>query len=137
ARVAYYAWARARLQATVAERSLAQARAHLKDVNTAHESGTASKADVLRVESQVASAELLVTRAQSATKVLEDRLRTVMHDDSGRAYEVGEDLRVTPPAALERPESLVAEAVQKRLETRALAETASAINAQASAARAA
>lgn len=138
ARVAYYSWARARLQSTVAERGLAQARAHLKDVNAASETGTASKADVLRVESQVAAAELLLTRAQSATKILEARLRTLMHDERDRAYEIGEDLRevtAAPVNASEREQ--VAAALGRRLEARALGETAGAAHAQASAARAA
>jgi outer membrane protein TolC len=138
ARVAYYAWARARLQTVVAERAVAQARAHLKDVNAANETGAASKADVLRVESQVASNELLLTRARAATNVLEARLRTIMHDESGRPYEVGEDLRIITggmPGQAEREQ--VAGALEKRLEPRALAETAAAVNAQASAVRAA
>jgi outer membrane protein len=138
ARVAYYSWARARLQSVVAARAVAQARAHLKDVNAASATGTASKADVLRVESQVASAELLLTRAEAATRVLEARLRTIMHDDSGRPYELGEDLRVITggmPAQGEREQ--VAAALGKRLEPRALSETAGAVRAQASAARAA
>jgi outer membrane protein TolC len=65
ARVAYYGWARARMQADVAARNLVQAQGHLKDVSAASASGAASKADVLRVESQVATAELLLTRARS------------------------------------------------------------------------
>jgi outer membrane protein TolC len=138
AQVSYYAWARARLQTVVAERAVAQARAHLKDVSAASATGTASKADVLRVESQVASNELLLTRARAATNVLEARLRTIMHDESGRPYEVGEDLRVITGGIAQRAErEQVAGALQKRLEPRALSETAAATRAQASAARAA
>jgi outer membrane protein len=139
-RVSYYGWARARLQATVAERALLQARAHLKDVTTASATGTASKADVLRVESQVASAELLVERAHSATTILAARLRTLMHDSATASYELGEDLRevATPSPLLARPEpSLVDEALTRRLEPRALAETVRGLEAQASATRAA
>jgi outer membrane protein len=64
ARAAYYQWWRARLQVRVAEKAVAQARAHLWDVQYAAEVQAASKADVLRVESQVAAAELLLVRAQ-------------------------------------------------------------------------
>ena len=143
ARVAYYSWARARMQRDVAERSLAQARAHLKDVSAAHQSGAASKADVLRVESQVAGNELAVTRAHAATQMLEQRLRTLMHDDSGKGYEIGEDLRATPApeaasALLAKPAgAMVAEALEQRLEPRALVHNAEALRAQASAQRAA
>jgi outer membrane protein TolC len=141
-RLAYYAWARARLQTDVAERSLASARAHLKDVSAAHQSGAASKADVLRVESQVASAELLVTRAHATTQNAEQRIRTMMHDTAGRPYAIGEDLRSTPPPEaaaklLAKPVSaMVVEALEQRLEPRALGATAAASRAQASASRA-
>ncbi len=142
-RVAYYAWTRARLQADVARQALAQAEAHLRDVGAAHASGAASKADVLRVESQVATAEVLVARARTATTVTEERLRVLMHDDSGQTYAVGEDLR--EPAELAdlqdataaTPRALLDEALARRLEPRALLEGAGAARAQAGAQRAA
>ena len=142
ARVAYYAWARARMQADVAARNLVQAQGHLKDVSAASASGAASKADVLRVESQVATAELLLTRARSAVIVTEQRLRTIMHDTSGRTYSVGEDLSEAAPLgdlqeATQRPlGTLVQEAMERRLEPRALLEGVAANRAQAGAQRA-
>lgn len=142
-RLAYYAWARARLQTDVAERTLASSRAHLKDVTASHQSGAASKADVMRVESQVAAAELMVTRAHAVTQNAEQRVRTMMHDRSGRSYAIGEDLRSTPPPEaaaqmLAQPVSaMVQEALERRLEPRALGATAAASRAQASATRAA
>ena len=143
ARIAYYDWLRARLQAEVAERSLAQAQAHLKDVTVSSTSGVASKADVLRVESQVAAAELLLTRARSATLVAEERLRTLMHDRGAERYAVGESLEQASVAGdllqnARRPlEELAAEAFTRRLEPRALRESAEAAQAQAGAQRAA
>jgi outer membrane protein TolC len=142
-KIVFYSWARARLQIGVAERAVAQARGHLKDAQAARETGSASKADVLRVEAQVASAELLLARAQAATAVLDQQLRTVMHDPGAQPYAIGEDLRAPPdPAgvapALATPEdTLVREAVARRPETRALAESAAATRKQAWAVRAA
>jgi outer membrane protein TolC len=141
ARLAYYSWARARLQADVAERAVAQARAHLKDAEAANASGVSSKADVLRVASQVAAAELLSARAASAVAISERRLRTLMHDQSERRFEIGEDLRgvpAGPEAGLlgQSSRSLVEQAVAKRFEPRALRETSAGAQAQATAIRA-
>ena len=57
ARVAYYTWARARMQADVAGRNLVQAQGHLKDVTAASASGAASKADVLAWSRRCAAAD--------------------------------------------------------------------------------
>jgi outer membrane protein len=138
ARIAYYTWARVLLQTDVARRAVAQARAHLKDAETAHASGVSSKADVLRVASQVASAELVLARAEAAGIVSEQRLRTLMHDRAPRRYEIGEDLRGPAPSRPLAPaEKLLDQALARRLEPRALAETAGAARAQAGALRAA
>jgi outer membrane protein TolC len=141
-RVAYYGWARARLQVEVARRSLASAEGHLRDVRTAHQTGAASKADVLSVEAQVAAAQLAVTRSESAQANAEQRLRTIMHDARTAAYEIGEDLRGAPAegtlaATMAKPTAtLVKQAIERRLETRAMRETAQATRSQASAIRA-
>ncbi len=143
ARVAYYTWVRARMQADVAGRNLVQAQGHLKDVTAASASGAASKADVLAVESQVATAELLLTRARSAVTITEQNLRIIMHDTSGRSFSVGEDVSEPAPLgdlqeATQRPLStLVQEAMERRLEPRALLEGAASNRAQGSAQRAA
>jgi outer membrane protein len=141
ARVTFYGWARARLQAEVAARSLAQAQAHLEDVVAAQAVGTASKADLLRVESQVASAELQLTRARSSVATAEQRLRTAMHDAGGAKYAIGEDLGGAPATsaliARRRPEQeLVRQALEARLESRALAASVAAARSDAGATRA-
>jgi outer membrane protein len=137
-RLAYYAWLRAKGQLVVAERALDQAKAHLEDARHAFEVGTTSKADVLRVESQVASAELVVAQAKNLVELNEDQIRTAMHDASGRRYEVGEDLRIDPPAVpdLDNLASLRAEALDRRLEVRALDQTAWSLREQSKVARA-
>src|SRR5262249_45350920 len=65
ARTAYYNWVRALLSVPVSEQAVEQARAHLGDVRKAFDVGSASRADVLRVESLVAQAELGVVRAKN------------------------------------------------------------------------
>ena len=137
-RLAYYAWLRARGQLVVAERALEQAKAHLEDARHAFEVGTTSKADVLRVESQVASAELVVAQAKNLVDLNEDQIRTAMHDASERRYEVGEDLRIDPRPLpdVENLAALRAEALERRLEVRALDETAWSLREQAKVARA-
>jgi len=137
-KLAYYAWLRAKGQLVVAERALGQAKAHLEDARHAFEVGTTSKADVLRVESQVASAELVIAQAQNVAALNEEQIRTAMHDASGRPYEVGEDLRAEPPplAGLTDLTALRAEALDRRLEVRALDETAWSLREQAKVARA-
>jgi outer membrane protein TolC len=145
ARVAYWAWVRARLEAGVAEQAVAQARGHLGDARSAASAGAASPADVLRVESQVAQAELLLTRARALTVVSEQQLRTIMHDDSGRSYEVGEDASgggagqggADATVAGRDSDALRAEAARRRLEVRSLDESARAAREQARVARAA
>lgn len=140
ARVAYFTWLRGRMQTTIAEQSLDLARAHLQDVNHAAEVGAASKADVLRVEAQVASAELMLTRARDFAAVAETTLRTLMHDPSDAPYQSSDDLAAE--VARELPEAkpeadLWSEAGAHRLELQALSESSRALRQQAKAAVAA
>ena len=134
ARVGYYAWIRAGLQMGIAEQAVEQARGHLEDVKHLAAAEAASPADVLRVESQTASAELLLARARNLAAVTETQLRTLMHDDSRQAYQSQEDL--SAPVATERPEAratdlLWSEAASQRIELAALDEGATASREQA------
>jgi len=137
AQATYYGWMRARLQLEVTRQALAQARAHLKDVSEAEKAGSASLADRLRVEAQVSGAELLVARTETLSVAMDRQLRTLLHDDSGRAYEPGDSLSASAPAPAALEAALIDEALARRLEVRALASTATAARKQASAVRAA
>lgn len=124
ARVAYYNWVRARGGLIVSEQGLATAQAHLKDVGVAVQVGSASKADFMRVESQVAQTELLVERTRNLVGLVQEQLRVMMHDPAGSTYDLGED--VWTPVANIGPtniDQLQAEALEKRLEIRALDDT--------------
>jgi outer membrane protein len=133
ARVAYYLWLRARMQVHIAEQAVEQAHGHLEDVKHAAEAETASTADVLRVESQVATAELLLTRVRNLVVVSETQLRTLMHDPSTEPYASTEDLLAPLEDAPETAaaELLWSEAASQRLELRALDESAGAYRQQA------
>jgi outer membrane protein TolC len=134
----YYAWLRAKAQVVVEERALDQARGHLEDARHSFEVGTASKADVLTVESQLATQELSLERAQNVARLAEDQLRIAMHDTSGQPLAVGEDLNaeLAPLPGLHNLDALRAEALDRRLEIRALDETMWSLRDQAKVARA-
>ena len=139
AKAAYYSWARARLQRLVTEQALLQAQGHLADVRAQFNAGAASKADVLRVESQLAVTEQLVQRAKNLEVVLEEQLRTTMHDPSGAPYAIAEDLRadIAPLPAQEDLRALYDEAIKNRPEIHALDETVVSLKKQATAANSA
>jgi len=124
ARVSYYNWIRARGGLSVSEQGLATAQAHLKDVGVAVQVGSASKADYMRVESQVAQTELLVERTRNLVALVQEQLRVMMHDQPNASYEIGED--IWTPVAANGPsniDQLQQEALEKRLEIRALDDT--------------
>lgn len=137
ARLVYYDWVRARLVALVADQALAQARAHLADAHARFRVGSLSSADVLRLESQVAQNELAVTTAQNQSALGEERLRTLQHDSTSRAYRIGEDVRRPLPDASPRTLPLLwAEALRSRPELCALSADSKSQLAQAAVERA-
>lgn len=139
-RVAYYTWLRVVAQLRVAERNLQVMQAHLADARNGLRAGTASQADVMGAESHVANAELVVEQERNAVAAAEDQIRIAMHDASGRPLVMGEDLRSdaeTDAGDMARPiDSWRAEALDKRLEIRALDETVWSLREQARAAKA-
>jgi outer membrane protein TolC len=137
ARVAYYTWARARLDAAVAADAVRQADLHLADVQHRLDADRANRADVLRVESQRAAAEQLRIRAADLAEVAETELRIRLRAPLGE-LEIGEELSDDLPlAAPGKLDDLVAAAIEHRPELRAFADAASALREQASATAAA
>jgi outer membrane protein TolC len=121
ARIAYYAWVRARLGVVVAEQAFSQSRAHLNDAKAMLAAGTVSQADVMRIESQVAKSELLVTSSRHLSELTEEQLRTAMHAPAESAFHVGEDIRTPPSAAAHPPLKVMwQEALASRPELRTL-----------------
>jgi outer membrane protein TolC len=133
AKVAYYQWIRVQGFAFVGAQSVAQAGGHLTDANNAFQAGLISKADVLRAQTGVKSAELFLERANTNVKVATERLRVLMRDPSDKQYEVGENI-LAPVAPLPNTSSEDAayrEASQRRLELKLLTENEAAIRDQA------
>lgn len=122
ARLLYYTWVRAQAQVEVARKAEQQVRQHLRDAELALTAGTVSKADVLRVRSQLAAAELLVVRAQNLAEVTTAQLRILMHEESRTRPGLGEDLRVPLPALEDvgSLEALESEALAQRLELKVI-----------------
>lgn len=123
ARSIYYAWLRALGQVEAVETSMAQAKARLEDARAAYEVGTISKADLLRLEALVATTELLLQQAETARDLAVEQLRITMKDPPTTSYQVGEDVSQLPQAGnRESLAALVNQALQRRLELRALSE---------------
>jgi outer membrane protein TolC len=121
ARVAYYGWVRAKLGVLVARQALEQAKTHLTDAKAALEAGSASRADLLRVESQVANSELLLESSKNLESLSLEQVKVAMHDNGNGSYAVGEDIRLDlPPLPRRDARSLWRRAVDKRPELEAL-----------------
>lgn len=125
-KVAYYTWLRARGAVGVAEQSLAVARAHQKDAENQFAVGNASKADVLRAQTQVASAELAVDRAKSGVALTERQIRVAIHGKEDEALTPGETLEGPTPAQSLSLKQLVAEAQASRPEIKSIDKNADA-----------
>jgi outer membrane protein TolC len=133
ARVAYYQWIRVQGFAFVGAQSIEQAKGHLMDANNAFQAGLISKADVLRAQSGVKSAELFAEKANSNVNLATTRLRVLMRDPADKQYDVGENI-LAPAAPLPNTGSEDAayrEALQQRLELKVLSENEAAIRDQA------
>ena len=128
AKVAFYNWVRAKGGTIVAEQGLSTANAHLKDVKVAEQVGSASRADLLAVEGQVASTELLVERSRNMSSLAEEQLRVMMHDPETKSYEIGEDIDTPVQPASSTPlRQLYQEALRQRLERQVLDTTIASI----------
>ena len=124
AKIAFYNWVRAKGQAIVAHEAVEQAKAHLADARRTFDVGLISRADVLRLESQVASAEQVETEANAFLEVADEQLRTSMALPAGKPMEIGIDVMGAPSAPPAGTlQALQQEAFSKRLEIRALDET--------------
>lgn len=141
ARIAYYEWVRARLRVVTEERGLALVDESLATTATQVEAGTASRADLLRLESRRAAAQLTLRRAVDAAAYSEDRLRTIIGAPEGEQLAVGDDLAQVDPGALAAvrggtPAQAWQRAAAERPEVRALTAAGRSADAEARAARA-
>jgi outer membrane protein TolC len=134
-RLAYYDWLRAQGALVVARLALADQRTHLHDTRTLFEVGGASQVDVLRVETAVSAAELVVVQSENLVDVSARQLRVALHVDDQAGLASSERIDGARPAPIsERVAALIAEAQTRRYEVRSLDANAAAAGAQAKAA---
>lgn len=126
-KLAYFSWLRARGALNVAQQNLAVAQAHLKDAQNQFSVGNASKADVLRAQTQVASAELLIERAKSGVVLAERQVRVAMHASDDEKLEPGESIDGALPPPPPNPRALISEAHSKRPEIKSIDKNAAAM----------
>lgn len=125
ARISFFNWARAKGQAVVIAQSVATAKAHVADAKVAQAAGMVSRADVLRIEAQVAAAEQGLAAAQAFVLLAEEQLRILLQAPADQGLTLGVDILGGstddgPSATLE---ALQKQALERRLEIRALDET--------------
>lgn len=137
-KIAFFNWQRARGQVVVAAEAVAQAKAHVDDAKKAFDAGLISRADVLRLEAQVARAEGLEAEARAFEVVAEQQIRTLLHLPPDARLASAVDVFRTPDIQTLPPlERLLEEAEKNRLELKSLRETERALGEAASATRAA
>jgi outer membrane protein TolC len=138
AKIAFFNWARAKGQVTVAGQAVDTARAHVEDAKVAQAAGIASRADVLRIEAQVAAAEQVKAEAQAFESVAGEQLRIVIQAQPNEALALGIDILASDPSGppAEALDVLQRQALERRLEIRALDETQHSLKNAVSVARA-
>jgi outer membrane protein len=119
ARVTYYEWVRSKLQLVISQRQLTGVRATLDQVRALASAQKVSKADLLRMESEEATAEQTVDQLQTIADLREEMLRIIIGAKPSEKLEVGEDLRdaFEAPAASSL-DDLTQKASKQRLEFR-------------------
>ncbi len=135
-KVAYYTWLRARGAVVVAALALEDQRTHYRDAQNQFAVGNASKADVLRAETAVASAELALDRAKNLADLSERQVRVAIHAGDDDALAPGEDLEGTLPPVQGDLKQWTAEALQDRPEIKSANANAAAARKQAAVAEA-
>jgi outer membrane protein TolC len=135
-RATFYSWLRARGAVIVAVQAMNDQRDHLKLAQNQFEVGQASKADVLRAETNEASAELQVERSKNLADLTEKQVRVAMHLADEAPMAPGESLESPLPPIAGSLHALTDEALATRLEIKSIDANAAAAREQASAAKA-
>lgn len=124
AKIAFYNWVRAKGVVVVAGESIDQVKAHVEDAKKAFAVGLASKADVLRIEAQLAAAQQAQAESLAMASIVEEQLRTLLETPPGERLEIGTDVMNVAPTSLAEPlQALQDHSAAHRLEIRALDET--------------
>jgi outer membrane protein TolC len=124
AKIAYFNWVRAKGAIVVSQEAIDQAKAHLDDAKKAFSVGLASKADVLRIDAQVAAAQQALAESVAFASIAEEQLRILLGLPPDKKLEIGSDLmNEAATAPSETLAALQEQALARRLEIRALDET--------------
>jgi len=124
AKIAYYNWLRAKGSVVVTRQAVDQSRAHVNDANKTFSVGLISKADVLRLEAQLAGAQQAGAETDALSMLSEEQLRVVLSIQSNQPITIGADVMHDQVAApTESLADLQNQAMTRRLEIRALDET--------------
>ncbi len=135
-KITYYTWLRNRGAVIVAVESLNDQKTHLRDARNQFAVGNASKADVLRAETAVASAELTVEQASNLSDLTEKQLRVAMHVAEEQPLQVGEELEAPLPPFGGDLKELTSEAIVSRPEIKSADANAESARESAKASRA-
>lgn len=121
----------------MAEQTLEQAQAHYEVAAAARKADTLTRAELMRFDAQVASAELMLERARSGMEINADTLRSLLHDPDSKTYFIGEDLLAPlPPLERRKSSDLLRRAQRERPEFKALGESERALASQRKAVKA-
>ncbi|MDX2092493.1 MAG: TolC family protein [Kofleriaceae bacterium] len=121
ARVAYYEWVRAKLQVLISKRQLAQVKSTVTQFRALAEVQRVSRADLMRVESQEATAEQTVIQLEYIASLREEQLRVLIDAPEGQPLVIGEHIRQDVTAPAEIPlEAMVKTARRQRLDFKVL-----------------
>jgi len=132
ARLAYYDWASAKLQAAEAGKSVERAQKQKETLEAQLATGRAARADVLRADAFLANAELDQKRAESAEVIARERLNVLMTggEKIQPTWNIGEDLLLeesVDSVGTQTIEELQREALGTRLELQSMRATAAAL----------
>lgn len=122
ARLAFYAWLRARAEGLLAQMSVEQAEAHLLHGQHLLEAGRLRQGELFTLQAARGDAALVVEHAKSFEELSLARLKQAMNDESDALYAPGESLSDVGDAgpSADLP-TLQREAAQRRPELRAAA----------------
>jgi outer membrane protein TolC len=130
ARVLYYNWLRAHAQVFLTNNAVERTKARLEDARAASSVGKLSNADLMRVEALVANAQLVQTQAEALRMLIGAQLGIIMRDTKGGIYTVGSTLPEVNAVPVPEAEGrkMIAEALQTRLELKAVDATIDALD---------
>jgi outer membrane protein TolC len=130
AKIAYYDWVRTRLEKVVSEQALSEAGAQLTRMQALYSVGRAAQADLLQAQAFEADAQLALSQSETNGAVAEERLRLAIHAAPEEQLAVGEDVLADFAAKDEAKgvEELYREAIDNRLELRALEKSHAALD---------